>query len=103
MTAINLELVAYVTMYIYVHVYNAAKVWNTRPGGLVVFAPPCSTWIFLSSAVTGRKWSKPEGNGSKCVTLANVFILRMIYICVLALKVYSTEPAELQMAFVFRI
>ena len=25
------------------------------------------------------------------------------YICVLALKVYSTEPAELQMAFVFRI
>ena len=36
---------------------------------------------FLSSSVTGHKWSKPEGNGSRLVTLANVFILRMIYMC----------------------
>ena len=55
------------------------EVWNTRPGGVLVFAPPCSTWVFLSTASTGRTWSNPEGNGSKCCVLANIFCRRMIY------------------------
>lgn len=56
-----------------------SKVWNTRPGGIVVCAPPCSTWIFLSTSVTGRSWSQPGGNGSRCTLVANIFIRRMLY------------------------
>ena len=55
------------------------QVWNTRPGGVLIFAPPCATWVFLSTASTGRTWANPEGNGSKCCVLANIFCRRMIY------------------------
>ena len=57
------------------------KVWNTRPGGILVFAPPCSTWVFLSSSATGRSWSCPEGDTEAvCVKMANIFVRRMIYL-----------------------
>lgn len=56
-----------------------AQVWNTRPGGVVVCAPPCSTWVFLSTAVTNRSWSQPQGNGCKCVRIANLMIRRLLY------------------------
>ena len=56
-----------------------AKVWNTKPGGIVVCAPPCSTWVFLSTSVTNRSWSQPEGNGCTCVRIANLMIRRLLY------------------------
>ncbi|CAL1126464.1 unnamed protein product [Cladocopium goreaui] len=57
-----------------------AAVRNTRAGGLLFFAPPCSTWVFLSSPSTGRTWLDPEGYPTKCVLLANIFVMRMLYI-----------------------
>ena len=57
-----------------------AKVWNIRPGGVLVFAPPCSSWVFLSSSSTQRSWSQPQGNNKiKLVKLANIFVQRMLY------------------------
>ncbi|CAL1172971.1 unnamed protein product [Cladocopium goreaui] len=57
-----------------------AAVRNTRRGGLLFFAPPCSTWVFLSSPSTGRTWISPEGFRTRCVLLANIFVMRMLYI-----------------------
>ena len=54
------------------------KVRNTRVGGLLVCAPPCSTWVFLSSFSTGRGWSNPGGNSSTCVLLANIMVRRLL-------------------------
>ncbi|CAL1126840.1 unnamed protein product [Cladocopium goreaui] len=59
---------------------------NTRPGGLLMVAPPCATWVFLCSAVTGRSWSNPGGNSQRCVELANILVLRLIYILFYAVK-----------------
>ena len=56
-----------------------SKVLNTRVGGVVIAAPPCATWIFLSSSSTSRSWSNPGGNSSKCVLAANILIRRLIY------------------------
>lgn len=59
---------------------SSSEVWNTRPGGILVFAPPCATWVFLSSSATGRSWSCPGGDTtSTVVKLANIFVRRMIY------------------------
>lgn len=55
------------------------KVRNTRVGGLLVCAPPCSTWVFLSSSSTGRGWSNPGGNSQSCVQLANIMVRRLLY------------------------
>ena len=54
------------------------KVRNTRVGGLLVCAPPCSTWVFLSSCSTGRGWSNPGGNSQRCVQLANIMVRRLL-------------------------
>lgn len=60
---------------------NSSEVWNTRPGGVLVCAPPCGPWIFLSSSVTGRSWTNPNGDPtSRCVLLANIFVRRMMYV-----------------------
>ena len=60
--------------------WHATKVWNTRPNGVLVFAPPCSSWIFLSTSVTKRSWSSPGGDeGVDVVKLSNIFVRRMIY------------------------
>lgn len=64
-----------------------AAVWNTRPGGLIFFAPPCSSWIFLSSSQTGRCWANPKGKeGNHKVLYANIFVRRMLYILFYAVK-----------------
>ena len=56
------------------------QVWNTRPGGLVVFAPPCCSWVFLSRSVTKRSWANPEGDTTnRSVILTNIFVRRMLY------------------------
>ncbi|CAL1156536.1 unnamed protein product [Cladocopium goreaui] len=46
-----------------------AAVWNTRPGGVLVFAPPCSSWVFLS-----RLW----GTAKALSTLARPLDIRML-------------------------
>ena len=69
------------------------KVRNIRPGGLLVVAPPCNTWVVVylglvdvcpcslmqhqnpwrnkialrSRSQTGRSWSNPGGNQRPCV------------------------------------
>lgn len=53
---------------------------NTKKGGMLFVAPPCSTWVFMSRSSTGRSWLDPDGCGSKCVSLANVFCMRLLYI-----------------------
>lgn len=59
----------------------AMQVWNTRPGGALIFAPPCSSWVFLSRSVTKRSWSNPGGDESnRKVWLTNIFIRRMLYV-----------------------
>lgn len=57
------------------------QVRNTRQGGVVVCGPPCCTWIFLSSSVTGRNWANPEGDpqNQRCVALANILVRRLLY------------------------
>ncbi|CAK9080706.1 unnamed protein product [Durusdinium trenchii] len=61
---------------------------NTRQGGVVVCGPPCCTWIFLSSSVTGRNWANPEGDpqNQRCVALANILVRRLLYILYYAVK-----------------
>lgn len=90
---------------LYSQLTSVTQVRNTRKGGLLFFAPPCSTWVFLtlicklnsfiicgislrshsadlrSSSTTGRSWINPEGRSSKSVHLANVFVMRMLYMC----------------------
>ncbi len=85
------------------------KVRNLRRGGVLFLAPPCSTWVFLtlgfssvfgtmwgqqiiyqwfvcvpvnlrSQGTTKRSWWCPDGGASKSVYLANVFVMRMLYL-----------------------
>ena len=39
-----------------------SKVWNTRPGGIVVCAPPCSTWISINIGTSKRSILVPGGD-----------------------------------------
>ena len=55
------------------------EVWNTKPGGILVFAPPCSSWVFLARSLTKRTWANPAGGSRKSVQLANIFCRRMLY------------------------
>ena len=58
----------------------SSKVRNTREGGILVVAPPCCLWIFMSSSVTGRSWANPGGNPSqRLVALANILVRRLLY------------------------
>ncbi|CAK9024608.1 unnamed protein product [Durusdinium trenchii] len=61
-----------------------AAVRNIRPGGLLVVAPPCNTWVVVSRSQTGRSWSNPGGNQRPCVQWANIFVLRLLYILLYA-------------------
>ncbi|CAK9025813.1 Putative rhamnose biosynthetic enzyme 1 [Durusdinium trenchii] len=57
-----------------------AAVRNIRPGGCIVAAPPCGTWVFLSSPSTGRTWMDPEGFKTKTCVLNNILVMRVLYI-----------------------
>ncbi|CAJ1459458.1 unnamed protein product [Effrenium voratum] len=63
-----------------------AAVRNTKRGGVLMLAPPCSTWVFLSRSYTGRSWACPEGRKIKAVILANILIHRLLYIIFYATK-----------------
>lgn len=57
-----------------------AAVRNIRKHGLLFLAPPCSTWVFLSQGSTKRNWWNPAGGDSKKVLLANVLVMRLLYL-----------------------
>lgn len=52
--------------------------------GYVVNEPP---FFPRSSASTGRTWLNPDGFRTRCVTLANIFCMRMLYMCLVAFAI----------------
>ena len=59
-------------------------VMRLRPGGLLWAAPPCSTWVFVSSGSTGRN-AHPEGNPeSFYVRSQNALVCRLLLCTALA-------------------
>ena len=86
------------------------QVFRMKKGALMIWAPPCSTWVFLilicvesiplhscasyqwdiiyrqsvcgvrSSGTTGRTWLDPGRAMTKAAKQANIFIRRMLYV-----------------------
>ena len=60
-----------------------AAVWRIRRHGVLLMAPPCSSWIFLSMGSTGRRHEDYKGSGSHGVKSQTRLISRMA--CVMEL------------------
>ena len=60
-----------------------AAVWRIRRHGVLLMAPPCSSWIFLSMGSTGRRSNNYKGTGSLAVKSQTRLISRLS--CVLEL------------------
>ena len=54
-----------------------------RPAGLVWAAPPCSTWVFLSSSTTGRAIDPAGDPANFAVQSQNALVMRLLLISAL--------------------
>lgn len=52
--------------------------------GLVFGGHPCSSFVWISSATTGRSANTPVGNQSKTTLYGNLLLSRWILLCMLA-------------------
>jgi len=60
-----------------------AMVWTIARGGLCWFAPPCSSWVWMSHHTTGRHIS-PQGNEDyQNVRRQNILVSRLCYLIAL--------------------
>ncbi len=62
----------------------ACHVARLRPGGLFWAAPPCSSWIFLSSSSTGRHLDVEGDPNNPGVVAQNALVQRLLILCAFA-------------------
>ena len=56
-------------------------IMRVRKGGVCWFAPPCSSWVWMSRASTGRAESRPLGNDDRAnVRIQNILVSRVTYL-----------------------
>ena len=57
-----------------------------RRGGLVWWAPPCSSWVFMSRSSTGRAKSVEGNPDNESVQAQNILVRRLVYLLTLLIK-----------------
>jgi hypothetical protein len=60
-----------------------AMIWSVAPGGLVWFAPPCSTWVWMSRHSTGRDKEVKGKTSNPNIQRQNCLVSRLCYLIVL--------------------
>ena len=72
-------------------------VLTMKVGAILFMAPPCSTWIFLSRGSTRRSEADPAGKSASS-DKANILVMRMCYLIVLAcshgVRVVVEQPSS---------
>ena len=65
-----------------------AAVYQIKEGGILFVAPPCSTWVWVSSSSTGRRKGNYNGNADANFKLKsqNRLISRLCHLLWLCLK-----------------
>ena len=67
--------------------YALELLYRTKCGGFVHFAPPCSSFVWVSRNSTKRSRANPVGDESIVgVRMANLIVARVIVLCLLAMK-----------------
>ena len=75
--------------------YAVELMLRVKPKGLVHFAPPCGTWVFMSRGSTGRSKTMPEGwTQYRSVTDANVITIRVALLILIAMAKGCTWVVE---------
>ncbi len=59
-------------------------IMRLRPGGLLWAAPPCSSWVWVSSHSTGRARSPTGNRNSAYVQSQNALVCRLLMLSILA-------------------
>ena len=75
--------------------YAVELMLRLTPKGLVHFAPPCGTWVFMSRGITGRSKTRPEGwTEYRSVSDANVITIRVTLLILIAMAKGCTWVVE---------
>ena len=59
---------------------------RVRRGGLVWWAPPCSSWVFMSRSSTGRAVSVEGNPFNEAVQAQNILVRRLVHLLTLLIK-----------------
>ena len=67
----------------YGFIVAATLLWRLHPSGIVLFAPVCSSWVFMSRHKTGRSFSHPLGMEDRYykVKASNIMVSRVVLQC----------------------